>query len=71
MSGTAKELLGEIEGFLAQFHVTASKFGVAAVDDGHLVAELRRAQRHPQDRRPRAGLHGEPAQRGSVGDSFW
>jgi phosphopantothenoylcysteine decarboxylase / phosphopantothenate---cysteine ligase len=42
MSGTAKELLGEIEGFLAQFGVTPSKFGVAAVNDGHLVAKLRR-----------------------------
>ena len=42
MSGTAKELLGEIEGFLAQFDVTPSKFGVAAVNDGHLVAKLRK-----------------------------
>jgi phosphopantothenoylcysteine decarboxylase / phosphopantothenate---cysteine ligase len=42
MSGTAKELLGEIEGFLAQFDITPSKFGVAAVNDGHLVAKLRR-----------------------------
>src|SRR6476646_1994530 len=42
MSGTGKELLGEIEGFLAQFGVTASKFGVTAVNDGHLVAKLRR-----------------------------
>jgi phosphopantothenoylcysteine decarboxylase / phosphopantothenate---cysteine ligase len=42
MSGTAKALLGEIEGFLAQFEVTASKFGVAAVNDGHLVAKLRK-----------------------------
>jgi phosphopantothenoylcysteine decarboxylase / phosphopantothenate---cysteine ligase len=42
MSGTAKELLGEIEGFLAQFDITPSKFGVAAVNDGHLVAKLRK-----------------------------
>ena len=42
MSGTAKQLLGEIEGFLAQFDITPSKFGVAAVNDGHLVAKLRK-----------------------------
>src|SRR5215510_4917743 len=42
MSATGKELLGEIEGFLAQFQVTPSKFGVAAVNDGHLVAKLRK-----------------------------
>jgi phosphopantothenoylcysteine decarboxylase/phosphopantothenate--cysteine ligase len=42
MSETTKGLLGEIEDFLAQFQVTASKFGVAAVNDGHLVAKLRR-----------------------------
>jgi phosphopantothenoylcysteine decarboxylase/phosphopantothenate--cysteine ligase len=42
MGATAKELLGEIEGFLAQFGVTPSKFGVAAVNDGHLVAKLRK-----------------------------
>ena len=42
MSATARELLGEIEAFLAQFGVTPSKFGVAAVNDGHLVAKLRK-----------------------------
>jgi phosphopantothenoylcysteine decarboxylase/phosphopantothenate--cysteine ligase len=42
MVDTVKGLLGEIEGFLAQFQVTASKFGVAAVNDGHLVAKLRK-----------------------------
>jgi len=42
MSETARELLGEIEAFLAQFLVTPSKFGVAAVNDGHLVAKLRK-----------------------------
>jgi phosphopantothenoylcysteine decarboxylase/phosphopantothenate--cysteine ligase len=42
MSGTGRELLGEIEGFLAQFGITPSKFGVTAVNDGHLVAKLRR-----------------------------
>jgi phosphopantothenoylcysteine decarboxylase/phosphopantothenate--cysteine ligase len=42
MSATARELLGEIEGFLAQFGLTPSKFGVAAVNDGHLVAKLRK-----------------------------
>jgi phosphopantothenoylcysteine decarboxylase/phosphopantothenate--cysteine ligase len=42
MSQTARALLSEIEGFLAQFQVTPSKFGVAAVNDGHLVAKLRK-----------------------------
>jgi phosphopantothenoylcysteine decarboxylase / phosphopantothenate---cysteine ligase len=42
MSETARALLGEIEAFLAQFLVTPSKFGVDAVNDGHLVAKLRK-----------------------------
>jgi phosphopantothenoylcysteine decarboxylase/phosphopantothenate--cysteine ligase len=35
-------LLGEIEAFLAARGLTATKFGLAAVNDGHLVAKLRR-----------------------------
>jgi phosphopantothenoylcysteine decarboxylase/phosphopantothenate--cysteine ligase len=42
MSGTTKELLAQIEAFLAETGLTPSKFGVAAVNDGHLVANLRR-----------------------------
>jgi phosphopantothenoylcysteine decarboxylase / phosphopantothenate---cysteine ligase len=42
MSRTARDLLAEIEGFLAAGGVTATKFGLAAVNDGHLVANLRR-----------------------------
>ena len=41
--GSADEgLLAEIEAFLAQSGLTPTKFGVAAVNDGHLVANLRR-----------------------------
>ncbi len=42
MSATNKALLGEIEAFLAETGLTPTKFGVAAVNDGHLVANLRR-----------------------------
>src|SRR6516165_4568727 len=42
MDTTARALLGEIEAFLAARSVTATKFGLAAVNDGHLVAKLRR-----------------------------
>ena len=42
MSRTARDLLAEIEAFLAAGAVTATKFGLAAVNDGHLVANLRR-----------------------------
>jgi phosphopantothenoylcysteine decarboxylase/phosphopantothenate--cysteine ligase len=42
MSGTTKDLLVQIEAFLAESGVTPSKFGVAAVNDGHLVANLRK-----------------------------
>ena len=42
MSGTTKELLAQIEAFLAETGLTPSKFGVAAVNDGHLVANLRK-----------------------------
>src|SRR5262245_51691965 len=42
MSPAAKTLLTEIEAFLAERGLTATKFGIAAVNDGHLVANLRR-----------------------------
>src|SRR5215470_12208428 len=42
MAVTNKALLAEIEAFLAETGVTPSKFGVAAVNDGHLVANLRK-----------------------------
>jgi phosphopantothenoylcysteine decarboxylase / phosphopantothenate---cysteine ligase len=42
MSRTGKTLLDEIEAFLAELGVSASKFGLAAVNDGHLVANLRK-----------------------------
>jgi phosphopantothenoylcysteine decarboxylase / phosphopantothenate---cysteine ligase len=34
-------LLTEIEGFLAEFGVSPTKFGLAAVNDGHLIKNLR------------------------------
>src|SRR5258707_7177480 len=42
MSGAARDLLAEIEDFLSATSLTATKFGIAAVNDGHLVANLRR-----------------------------
>jgi phosphopantothenoylcysteine decarboxylase / phosphopantothenate---cysteine ligase len=42
MSTTARALLEEIEAFLAATSLTATKFGLAAVNDGHLVANLRK-----------------------------
>ena len=42
MGNTARDLLAEIEAFLAGSGVTPTKFGIAAVNDGHLVANLRR-----------------------------
>ena len=42
MSGITKDLLAEIELYLAQTGLTPSKFGVAAVNDGHLVSNLRK-----------------------------
>lgn len=42
MAATRKALLAEIEAFLARSGLTATKFGVAAVNDGHLVANLRK-----------------------------
>jgi len=41
MSSTGKQLLAEIEAFLAEFGVAPTKFGLAAVNDGHLVKNLR------------------------------
>jgi phosphopantothenoylcysteine decarboxylase/phosphopantothenate--cysteine ligase len=42
MTGIAQTLLAEIEAFLAETGMTATKFGLAAVNDGHLVAKLRK-----------------------------
>jgi phosphopantothenoylcysteine decarboxylase/phosphopantothenate--cysteine ligase len=42
MRTTAGGLLAEIEAFLATGGLTPTKFGLAAVNDGHLVAKLRR-----------------------------
>jgi phosphopantothenoylcysteine decarboxylase/phosphopantothenate--cysteine ligase len=42
MHTMARALLTEIEAFLAETGLTATKFGLAAVNDGHLVANLRR-----------------------------
>lgn len=42
MSVTAKHLLAEIEAFLARTGATPTNFGLAAVNDGHLVANLRK-----------------------------
>jgi phosphopantothenoylcysteine decarboxylase/phosphopantothenate--cysteine ligase len=42
MNGAAKTLLAEIQDFLARSGASPTKFGLAAVNDGHLVANLRR-----------------------------
>ena len=42
MSAATEALLAEIEAFLARSGLTPTKFGIAAVNDGHLVANLRR-----------------------------
>src|SRR5262245_42663293 len=42
MHTMARALLTEIEAFLADTGLTATKFGLASVNDGHLVANLRR-----------------------------
>ena len=42
MHTMARALLTEIEAFLADTGLTPTKFGLAAVNDGHLVANLRR-----------------------------
>jgi len=41
MNSAAKSLLAEIEAFLEESGVTPTKFGIAAVNDGHLVKNLR------------------------------
>jgi phosphopantothenoylcysteine decarboxylase / phosphopantothenate---cysteine ligase len=41
MTQAAKTLLAEIERYLARTGATPTKFGLAAVNDGHLVANLR------------------------------
>ena len=42
MHTMARALLTEIEAFLAKSGLTPTKFGLASVNDGHLVANLRR-----------------------------
>ena len=42
MNAAGRELLTEIEAFLALTGLTPTKFGIAAVNDGHLVANLRK-----------------------------
>jgi phosphopantothenoylcysteine decarboxylase/phosphopantothenate--cysteine ligase len=42
MTATAKSLLAEIEAFLARTGASPTKFGLAAVNDGHLVTNLRK-----------------------------
>src|SRR5262245_32713634 len=42
MNGAAKSLLAEIEAFLLRTGASPTKFGLAAVNDGHLVANLRK-----------------------------
>ena len=41
MPGTTRDLLIDIEAFLAEFGVSPTKFGLAAVNDGHLIKNLR------------------------------
>ena len=42
MNTAAHKLLAEIEAFLAETGAAPTKFGIAAVNDGHLVANLRK-----------------------------
>jgi hypothetical protein len=42
MRGAARDLLSEIEALLRETGVSPTKFGLAAVNDGHLVANLRK-----------------------------
>ena len=42
MHTMARALLTEIEAFLAESGLTPTKFGLTSVNDGHLVANLRR-----------------------------
>jgi phosphopantothenoylcysteine decarboxylase / phosphopantothenate---cysteine ligase len=41
MPGTTRDLLSAIEAFLVEFGVSPTKFGLAAINDGHLVKNLR------------------------------
>jgi len=41
MPGTTRDLLNDIEAFLVEFGVSPTKFGLAAINDGHLVKNLR------------------------------
>ena len=41
MPSSTRALLSEIEGFLAESGVSPTKFGLAAVNDGHLIKNLR------------------------------
>jgi phosphopantothenoylcysteine decarboxylase / phosphopantothenate---cysteine ligase len=41
MPGTTRDLLADIEAFVAEFGVSPTKFGLAAVNDGHLIKNLR------------------------------
>ena len=41
MLGTTRDLLIDIEAFLTECGVSATKFGLAAVNDGHLIKNLR------------------------------
>ncbi|HEY7086250.1 MAG TPA: bifunctional phosphopantothenoylcysteine decarboxylase/phosphopantothenate--cysteine ligase CoaBC [Hyphomicrobiaceae bacterium] len=41
MPGTTRDLLRDIEAFLVEFGVSPTKFGLAAINDGHLVKNLR------------------------------
>lgn len=41
MQNSAKHLLAEIEAFLKQHEMPATAFGIASVNDGHLVRRLR------------------------------
>jgi phosphopantothenoylcysteine decarboxylase/phosphopantothenate--cysteine ligase len=42
MTSTSQSLLADIEAYLARTGETATKFGIAAVRDGHLVSKLRK-----------------------------
>jgi phosphopantothenoylcysteine decarboxylase / phosphopantothenate---cysteine ligase len=41
MPGTTRDLLSDIEAFLVEFGLSPTKFGLAAINDGHLVKNLR------------------------------
>ena len=52
MTQATKALLAEIEAFLARTGATPTKLGVAAVNDGHLVAKLRKGSSVTRRREP-------------------